>query len=386
MRRGDVRLRRWRRTAAAALLLLFLGILPAAAAAEGYAEQLSASGAQVLTERLPADTRELLESLVGDPLQPESYAGLSFDGVLRLLVGLLGRSRGGPLTAAASLTAVTVLSAMFGGLEGMTDNPALRQTYHTVSALAACGLLLAPFSALLRAVQQAADSVTVFMLSYVPVYGAILAAGGSGVGAVSYQTTLLAAAELLARLVAAVVLPVLTVSLALGCTGAVTEGFGLDALSAVLHKAILWTLGLFSTVFSGVLSVQQMVAAAGDSLGGRALKFSLSSFVPVVGGALSEAYSTVVGCAGLLRSTVGCFGLAAVLLIVLPPMAGCLCWQLCLTAASAAAALFRLPALEKLCRAAAGAVRVLIAVLAVFALLMVVSTSVIAFCGKGGGA
>ena len=42
--------------------------------------------------------------------------------------------------------------------------------------------------------------------------------------------------------------------------------------------------------------------------------------------------------------------------------------------------------LEKLCRAAAGAVRVLIAVLAVFALLMVVSTSVIAFCGKGGGA
>ena len=75
-----------------------------------------------------------------------------------------------------------------------------------------------------------------------------------------------------------------------------------------------------------------------------------------------------------------------VLLIVLPPMAGCLCWQLCLTAASAAAALFRLPALEKLCRAAAGAVRVLIAVLAVFALLMVVSTSVIAFCGKGGGA
>mgnify|MGYP002517843878 FL=1 len=364
--------------------LLALLCLPAAAE-ENYDALLEASGAQTLSGQLPGDVQELLRSLPGDPLQPETYTELSFSRVMQQLLSLLTRQKSAPVQVFFSLTAVVVLAAMGSGLEGITADLSLRQTYHTVSVLASCGLLLTPFVSLLTTVRQTVDSVSVFMLSYVPVYGAILAAGGAPAGAVSYQTTLLAAAELLVQFIRAVVLPALTVSLALGCTGTVTEGFSLDALSAGIYKAILWAMGLFTTVFTGVLSVQQMVAAAGDTLSGRAMKFSLSSFVPVVGGALSEAYSTVVGCAGLLRSTVGCFGLAATALILLPPLIACLCWNFCLHMAAGTAALFQLGQLEKLCRTVAGAVRVLIGVLAVFALLMILSTSVIAFVGKGGG-
>lgn len=364
--------------------LLALLCLPAAAE-ENYDALLEASGAQTLSGQLPGDVQELLRNLPGDPLQPETYTELSFSRVMQQLLSLLTRQKSAPVQVFFSLTAVVVLAAMGSGLEGITADLSLRQTYHTVSVLASCGLLLTPFVSLLTTVRQTVDSVSVFMLSYVPVYGAILAAGGAPAGAVSYQTTLLAAAELLVQFIRAVVLPALTVSLALGCTGTVTEGFSLDALSAGIYKAILWAMGLFTTVFTGVLSVQQMVAAAGDTLSGRAMKFSLSSFVPVVGGALSEAYSTVVGCAGLLRSTVGCFGLAATALILLPPLIACLCWNLCLHMAAGTAALFQLGQLEKLCRTVAGAVRVLIGVLAVFALLMILSTSVIAFVGKGGG-
>ena len=113
------------------------------------------------------------------------------------------------------------------------------------------------------------------------------------------------------------------------------------------------------------------------------MKFSLSSFVPVVGGLLSEAYSTVVGCSGLLRSTVGCFGMLATVLIILPPLLTCILWSVSLSAAGSAATLFGLAPLEKLCKTAGGAVRVLIAVLAVFALIMVISVSVVVFTARG---
>jgi stage III sporulation protein AE len=141
-------------------------------------------------------------------------------------------------------------------------------------------------------------------------------------------------------------------------------------------------MGLSSSLFSGLLSLQQMVAAAGDSLGSRVVKFSLSSFVPVVGGVLSDAYNTVVGCGGLLRSTVGAFGVLSVVLVVLPPLLSCVCWNVGLQLAGGTAALFGLAPLDTLCRTAAGAVKVLIAVLAVFALLMILSTSVVVFVGR----
>ena len=102
----------------------------------------------------------------------------------------------------------------------------------------------------------------------------------------------------------------------------------------------------------------------------------------MVGGVLSEAYSTVIGCGGLLRSTVGVFGVLSVVLVILPPILSCVCWNVGLQLAGGAAALFGLTSLDTLCRTAAGAVKVLIAVLAVFALLMILSTSVVIAVGR----
>lgn len=363
-------------------LLLAFSLTVGAQTTELYEEQLAASGADKLTERLPADARELLEALELDGISQDDYTQLELSAVLNTLLSLLRENTAAPMAALSAVLAVVVLSAMFGGLQGLADRSPLRQTYHTVSVLAAAGLLLGSFGTLVRAVQTAVESVNVFMLSFVPVYGVIVASGGSPTAAVSYQTTLLAAAELFTQGVRVAVLPILLVSLALGCVGTVADGFCLNSFSTTFYKIVLWGLGLFCTVFSGVLSVQQMVAAAGDSVSSRAVKFSLASLVPVVGGVLSEAYSTVMGCAGLLRSTVGCFGVVSTLAIILSPLVSCIGWSLCLSLGGNAAALFKLDALDKLCRCIGSATRVLIAVLAVLGLMMIVSTSVIVFAGR----
>ncbi len=347
-----------------------------------YEEQLAASGADTLVERLPADAQELLSALELDGLSQNSFSNLSLSAALNTVLSMLRADTTVPLQALSSLLAVVVLSSLFGGVQSLAQRPSLQQTYHTVSVLAAAGLLLTSLGTLLRNVQSAVDSVNVFMLSFVPVYGGIVACGGSPTAALSYQTTLLAAAELFTQAIKGAVLPMLLVSLGLGCIGTVADGFNLSSFSGTFYKLVLWGLGLFSAIFSGVLSVQQMVSAAGDSVSSRAVKFSLASIVPVVGGVLSEAYSTVLGCAGLLRSTVGGFGLVATMVIVLPPILSCIGWSVCLSLGGNAAALFKLDELEKLCRCISGAVRVLIAVLAVLGLMMIVSTSVVAFMGR----
>jgi len=55
------------------------------------------------------------------------------------------------------------------------------------------------------------------------------------------------------------------------------------------------------------------------------------------------------------------------------------CWSVGLHVAESTAVLFGLAPIQRLCRTAAGAVRVLIALLSVFALLMVVSVSAVVF-------
>ena len=349
---------------------------------EMYAQQLESGGASDLPQRLPSNVQALLEEWNLTTFDPSAYTDLGLGQMAQMLADLLYAQASGPRQTIGMLMGVILLCALFSGLDGAVGSLSLRRTYQGVAVLAAGGAVLTPLFALFSQVWETVQQVTVFLTAYVPVYGAVLFTGGGTVSALSYQTTLLAAVELLLWLVRGVVFPLLLVSLAFGCVGSVSEGFCLDRLSGTLHKTILWAMGLFSTLFSGLLSLQQMVAAAGDSLSGRMVKFSLSSFVPVVGGVLSEAYNTVVGCGGLLRSTVGAFGVLAVALVILPPLLSCVCWQIGLHLAGAAAALFGLTPLDTLCRTAAGAVKVLIAVLAVFALLMILSTSVVVYVGR----
>ena len=359
------------------LLVLCLCTVSVAAAQteELYHRQSLAAGAERLPHYLPADVQELLEQTHVDWLTPAAYEQLSIQRVTDMLTALLHKQSAGPMQALRMLLGVVLVSSLLGGLD-IGGSGALRRSYNGVAVLGAGGIVLPALLALLDTVGQTVDAVTVFLTAFTPVYAVIMAASGRVAGAVSYQTTLLGASGLLTWLIRLVVFPILTMSLALGCTGTVTDGFCLDRISNSLHKAVLWVLGLVSTVFSGLLSIQQFVTAAGDSVGVRVARFSLSGFVPVVGNLLSEAYTTVMGCAGLLRTVVGVFGLVAVVLIVAPPLISCVCWNVALHLAGGAAALFGLSPIERLCTVAAGAVRVMIALLAVFALLMVITTAV----------
>ena len=369
-------MKRWGRfILCVALLLCVCTVTVAADAEEFYQRQSQAAGAGDLLRYLPSDVQELLEQSGVDWLTPAAYEQLSVQRVADMLSALLHTQSAGPVQALRMLLGVVLISALLGGLD-IGGSGALRRSYTGVAVLGAGGIVLPSLLALLDTVGQTVDAVTVFLTAFAPVYAVIMAASGRLAGAVSYQTTLLGVSGLLTWLIRLVVFPILTVSLALGCTGTVTDGFCLDRISGSLHKAVLWTLGLISTVFSGLLSIQQFVTAAGDSVGVRVARFSLSGFVPVVGNLLSEAYTTVMGCAGLLRTVVGVFGLVAVVLIVAPPLISCVCWNVALHLAGGAAALFGLGPIERLCAVAAGAVRVMIALLAVFALLMVIATAI----------
>ena len=167
-------------------------------------------------------------------------------------------------------------------------------------------------------------------------------------------------------------------------TGSVTSGMKLDAVAGFINKTAVWLLSISSTLFVGLLSLQSLVGAAADTLGGRAIKFSLTSFVPVVGGALSEAFNTVKGCLGLLKSTLGGFGILATVLIVLPPMLECAAWSFCLSLCVMAADMLELKTMSGLLTAVRSVTNTLIGLLASCSLFMIIATSIMTLAGRGG--
>lgn len=369
------------------LLIPLLGFSVAGEATAGdnteqlYAEQWAASGAEDLWDDLPQETQELLTRWGISDFSNVNLTDFAPQNVLNGLWSLVADQSSGPLAACGLVIGIVLLCALMEGMRQSAGESQAAHIFSLIGAVASYAAVLVPLAACIHRVCEAVESTSVFMLSYVPVYSGVMLASGQAVSAASYQTIVLFVAELLTMLINKVVVPCLIISLGLGLAGSVSPDLKLNAAGGLFSKAAVWLLTITSSVFVGLLSIQGIVGAAADSLAGRAIRFSIASFVPVVGGALSEAFNSVKGCLSLLRSTLGGVGILVTALIILPPLLECILWAFCLSLCSMAADMFSLSSLGGLLRSAQTVVKTLIGVLATCSLFMIIATTIVTMAG-----
>lgn len=367
-------------------MVLILGVLfcfpTLSVSADTYHEQVEAIEAENLFDTLPAETRELLRSLGITDLEVERYTALQPSEVMDTLLSMLGQQIGGVATTCSILLGAVMLAAFAESIRHAMSDETMGGMASRLCAVAVCATVLMPLGTCLESVKEAVTGARVLMLSFIPTYAAVILAGGHTALATSYSTVLLAAAECVTALVTEVALPLLTVSLGLGTVGSLSERNRLAPLSGGMAKAAMWLLGTVSALFTGMLSMQSFVAASADSLTQRAAKMTVSSFVPIVGGALSEAFGTVTGCLQLLRSTLGMFGVLAVAALILPSFFRCLSWSLALSLCRTAAQALGVSAVGGVLGAAQTVVKVLMGILGVCGLLLIVATTLVTVAAR----
>lgn len=367
------------------VLFLIVFSLPCSAQTveELYNEQLEASGGEMLLQSLPEETKVLLDKLGISSLQPETFSQADTEHILHELLDILLRLAKGPIASATTVLGIVLLYAWVQGLGNTLGGGENTHVFGVICALTACGTVLLPISACITRVCEAMESVSVFMTSFVPVYAGVLITGGKAVSALSFQSLVLYASELLSLLSTQVIVPLMTASLALGLCGSVSPHIKLGKIGELISKSATWLLTLAMVLFTGLLSLQNLAGTAADTLGNRALKFSIASFVPVVGGTVSEAFSTVRGCLHLLKSTIGCFGMAATALVVLPPLATCLIWNGVLALCHMTSEMFELAVLSGVLKSTQSVLKCLIAVLSVSAVFMIIAVTVVTMATAG---
>lgn len=359
------------------LCALWLPVRAETDAEAWYREQLQASGAAHIVQSLPAETQQLLERFGVVGWQQGQASDLGLADTVDTLGALLSQTAGGPLSAAAVLMATALLCGWLQGLRHTVGGEKTGQALQFLCDLAVCACLLVPLFACVRRTAAALESVSVFMIAFLPMFGGILLTAGQAVTSAAYQTVLLAAAQGISLLAGQVLLPLMSVSLVCGSSGALSSQTQLHRIGEGVNKAVAWVVGLSASLFTGILSVKSLLGSAADSLGNRAVRFSLGSLVPVVGGSLGEAFGAIRNCLHLLSSSVGAFGIIATAGIVLPPLLQCIAWSAVLSVCGWTAQVMDVPMLSQLLHSGRSVVRTLIALLCACALVMMVSTAVV---------
>jgi len=364
----------------AVLLLLFSFCLFAAAEPADetqryYDEQLQASGADRLAQSLPEETRALLRNLGIDTVDFQALLNSSPRALLNLLLPLFRGKAAEPLRAALKTVGILLLLAVAESLAPKDGK--LNGTVRFIGGALLIVSIVSPLAAVLNAAAAALRLSADFMLLLIPALTAVVAAAGNPLLALNSRTLAFAAAQAIARLADGFLLPLTGLSLAASIAGTLAPEYKLHSLSQTLHKTAAWVLSCAAALFSGFLGLRGVLANAADSMTVRGIKLAMKSAVPIVGGALSEAYASIAGSLSLLKNAIGIFGILALALLNLPVLAELLLWIAAFKAAGLAAQLLALEGLDELLEGFARALVLLAVLVLLAALLMMVCTGLV---------
>lgn len=148
--------------------------------------------------------------------------------------------------------------------------------------------------------------------------GALAAQGGIGASTALYAGTALFSA-VLNKAISALIIPLLYVYTAVSiCCCAISQPL-LDELKKFLKWLITWLLKIVLYVFIGYMGITGVVSGTADASAVKATKLTISGMIPVVGGIISDASETILVSAGLVKNSVGIYGLLVYISLLIGP-------------------------------------------------------------------
>lgn len=187
------------------------------------------------------------------------------------------------------------------------------------ASLAVAAIAITDVKALIGLGEQTVKNMAGFADVLFPTVTVLMTATGAITGAAVRQMAALAFTDILLNLMKGFLMPAVYAYLAASIAHSALRNEGLKRLASFLKWAVSWMLAILLIAFVGYLSVSGVIAGHADAATIKATKFALSSTIPVVGGILSDAAETVLAGAGVLKGTVGLYGMLAILGMCIAP-------------------------------------------------------------------
>ncbi len=357
----------------AGIILIFIVIsfvFSVSSYAKSYADDI-----KEIYDSLDLETRQLLKDNGADTADFNSMFGVTPQKILELTKKLITGNIEAPTHSAVRLVAVIILIAIFECFA--PDDTRIKTIVGIVGNLICIISIISPLS---TAISSAVSSISVcekLMLALIPVLAAVVTVTGNPTLAANFRSIAFAGAQIISGISNGCIVPIVGAVMALDVTGSIMPSFKLGGITTLIKKAITAVLTFVSTLFVAFLGIKGALANAADTVASKGIKLVISSAVPVVGGALSEAYSGIIGSLVLVKSTIGIFGIAAVALVNLPSCIQLLFWIFSLRLSAAIGELFNQQSIAELLRALASSLTLLNVVLLFNAVLFIISTALI---------
>ena len=364
------------------LLFVFSMNLSAFANVDEYCNDwFEASGANELSGYLTEETRDYLKKIGCEDADFEGVFDVSFSSVTKLMKDILTEEIKIPFEYLLKTVGAVLLVSVCAGFF-----PDDEKSKTVLSLICGSFLIIEVFAPAMQSVSAATlamGACATFEKALIPVLAAVVTVSGNPASALSVHGAVLGAAQFVEAFAADTVMPLVGICGALSMTGSVFPTLRLSAVSETLKKCLTTCLASAAGLFSGFLVLKSTLASSIDGMAVKGVKLAANTFIPVVGGAIGEAFTSVAGSLTLVKNAVGVYAIIAFFVITVPVIINLALWVIVMRIACLVSDLLGCAQCSEVIKSIAFVFSMTNTILILCAALFIISSGIVVFIGTG---
>ncbi len=246
----------------------------------------------------------------------DNDAGAFFNAAVSLASGAVKDS----LPALIAIFAIALLYSVVGGLSGGFLKKSTTELIYFACYAAMISIIVAKTASLLVRATETVKSMQALMNAAFPVLLTLLTALGSVTSASVYRPMTAVLATGVTSVVTSVVLPLFIAATTVGIIGHLSKNVKLSKLTSFFKSCADFILGGIFGIFATFISVQGLTGAIADTVSVKTAKFALQSYVPLLGGYLSDGFDLVLAGLVLIKNSAGLVVTLLILSAIIVPV------------------------------------------------------------------
>lgn len=336
-------------------------------------EQINSSGIYEQYDKLQSETKEILSSLGLDEISTESIFNISFESFLHSFSEVFKNKLSSVLKSFFVLLCIVFIGALSISLDEGILNSKTSSIFNLCACLAVITIALKPLEASISSVGSAVSAASAFTVAAMPIGCALLAAQGKVISSNVFNAGAVFLSQAISALSVHFFLPVFNMLLGVGMLASMDTDFAVDKIISTIRKYLSVAYSFLATVFFAVLSIKSNIGVSADEVGIKAIKVVTGNFVPIIGNAISDSASAVIGSLSLTKNVISGFGIAALTAIFFPCFCESVLWFMALNGAEILSEALNVNTLAKIFRNMSQALLVMIIILVLSALMFIIN-------------
>lgn len=294
-----------------------------------------------IEENLKKEINENLDSLVGDNIDEyfknlEGSLGytlkdfakaiingeikVSAENLLNIIFSAVKNGFKGSIASVLSILTLAILSSLSKTITAGFKKDGIENIIHFAIYGAILCTLGISLGSVVKSTYEALNEINKILDGIFPIFATLVTALGGASGASLLQPSTLLLSNLVIKMILNLILPVFCAIIVLTFVGNMSDTVKLDKFSKTLKSSVNWVLGITFSLLTTFTSLQGLVGASFDSITIKSAKFALSTYVPILGGYLSEGFDIVMAGCILVKNALGLATFLILIGVILTPI------------------------------------------------------------------